>query len=221
MKKILYCIALVAVVSCNKYSSSSEYFGSVGVGYDSRGPLNRYMIGIVDDIVGSSLTALETALNTEDGSVVMKYFYQTNDIHLSQDGSVWTVKRETIMQGAVLSKVPGEQAWNIVYSGDFPFNGVLYPTSFSIKATSADASAEGHRSWKVSFTGNRTEDNGYYCEFRNEESAINYTVLEYSSYWAAQGYVLMDVYKNGIVIDRVLMEVNGGSGDTSIVHIMP
>lgn len=214
MKKILTILAAIAVLaSCEK-----ETFGPSSTDRTAS-PLENYMLAIADDIVATSLSELESALQVDVNGVVGKYFYTNNGISLSQDGSSWKINREGDMSGAVLEKVAGENAWTVSYDGELSVNNVPFPTTFTIKATKKDPAEEGHISWYVSFDGTRTEDDGYKCTFSNVETPVEYRVVDMTESWGAYGYLMMTVFKGSEQKDKVIMELRGLRSSASITHI--
>ena len=215
MKKIIFAFLFAVVfVSCDPHYGK-DYFSPTYVST----PLKEYMLCISNDIVTESLKELESALKMDKEGTMAKYFYQTNESTLAADGSVWTVKREGTLKDATIAKVAGEQAWTIVFDGEYAFRGNKSDTQFTLKAAAVDPSAVDHRDWNVEIVGNRTEDDGYTCTFNHIDAPINYrAVHDAESSWNAFGFLEMKVDKNGTQVDALIMELRGGVNSASIAR---
>lgn len=208
-------IFAVSVSSCSK-GDPQDAFGSE---ITTESPLVGYMNNFAEDIISVSLKNLESALRASSDGGIKMLFYDTNNIALTADGSVWKVKREGDLQGMSISKVAGENAWTLTYSGGVEFTGGTYPTEFTVKAIQKDPTSEGHQNWDVLIDGTRTEDKGYSCEFTSMNTVIEYKALTEENLWNAFGYIVMTVYKNGNQLDQIVMELAGGRSDSSVVRI--
>ncbi len=219
MKRLLYILLFATIyVSCSTYDGSDYY--SPAPTYVST-PLKEYLLYISNDIVTDCLLELESALKMDQEGSMAKYFYLSDGTSLSTDGSVWTVNRDGALKGATITKVAGVAAWEFDYNGDFDFNGCKFPTLFKLRATATDPTADGHRDWNVELNGTRTEEDGYVCLFNHEEANIKYTAVESEgSSWNAYGYLKMEVLKNGVKVDALIMELRGGISSISITHIL-
>ncbi|MBO4466268.1 MAG: hypothetical protein J5748_06315 [Bacteroidales bacterium] len=209
------CILVASVSSCAKDDPADAF----GTEISTASPLVGYMNNFAEEIVSESLKILESALRTSSDGGIKMLFYETNNLALTVDGSVWKVKREGDLKGLTISKVAGENAWTLTYSGGVEFTGGTYPTDFTVKAIQKDPAAEGHQNWDILIDGTRTEENGYSCEFTSMNYLIECKALTQDNLWNAFGYIVMTVYKDGNQIDQIVMELAGGRSDSSVVRI--
>ena len=219
MKKItLLPILALLLVSCSKYDGT-DYYSAPPQTISS--PLKNYVLYISNDIVTASLEELESALKMDkENSTLSQYFYLSNGTPLSNDGSVWTVQRDSNLKGAKISKILGENAWEINFEGMFSFDGSKFETQFIIKATSPAIYTTDHHDWNVEITGKRTEEDNYHCTFYNVDSPISYKAVESDNTgWNAFGFLVMEVYKGTDTIDKLIMELRGGISSSSITRI--
>ena len=216
MKRFLIpLMSLLVICSCEK---GSDIFG--GSVQEPVSPLRDYMLAIVDGVASPGLVELESALKVSDEGGVGKYFYETNGVPLTQDGSIWTVRRTGKLKGAKISKVSGKKAWKIEYSGEYAYSDISFPTEISLLAEQADPAAEDHRDWNVVINGSRTEEDGYRCTFTTDDSYIEYKALQTNpDFWNAYGYFLLNVYKNDELIDFAIIEVRGSKSNSTVTHI--
>lgn len=216
MKRFTSAIILaLTFVACSKYDGT-DYFSPSYVST----PLKEYMLCISSDLVTASLVELESALNLDKEGTMAKYFYRTDGLSLSSEGSLWTVTREGPVQGATIAKVAGKTAWTIVFDGEFKFNGNKFATRFELEATAADPSAEGHRDWLVGIDGSRAEEAGYSCTFNHVETPVTYrAVADEESSWKAYGFLEMEVNKDDNRVDALIMELRGSVNSVSVAHL--
>lgn len=215
-KTLLVLSILVASFSSCAQNDPDDAFGTE---ISTASPLVEYMTNFAEEIASESLKILESALRTSSDGGIKMLFYETNDLALTADGSVWKVKREGDLQGLTITKVAGENAWKLSYEGGVEFSGGTYPTEFTIKATQKDPTAEGHQNWDILLDGKRKEEKGYRCEFSTMNTLVEYKAIGEESLWNAFGYIIMTVYKNDVQIDQVVMELAGGRSDSSVVRV--
>lgn len=211
----IICVALIS--ACDK-EDPQDAFGNTTT---PSNPVQAYMTNIVDELTTDNLKELELALKASLEGGLGKYFYETNNKDLTEDGSIWTVKREGNMTGLVIKKVSGIHAWELSYSGKYSFSGNDFETSSTITAEQVDPTATSHQSWNVTIDGTRTEEEGYSCSFSSVDAPILFKTIPDtdSQVWNAFGYLLMTVFKDGSQIDKVVMELAGGKSDSSIVRL--
>lgn len=215
--KKLWGIAACALVlaACDK-ESPTDAFGNPEDPYN---PVISYMTAIADNLVCDNLRELESALKVSASGGLGKYFYDTNDKALTDDGASWTVKKECNVTGLKIEKVSGVAAWKMTYSGKYSFSNNEYDTAITINAEQEDPTATGHQSWNVTIEGTRTEEEGYSCAYTTDGTPIQYKSFGEGTYWNAYGYLMMTVFKDGTQIDKVVMELAGGKSDSSMVRL--
>ena len=218
MKTRLFLLSLAAAslfTACSKADADDAFGGHT----DSFDEVRDYMTAIADELVTQNLQELETALSASQNDGMARYFYKTNGKALTEDGAVWTVTREGVLYGLVISKYAGqENCWTLVFDGDFKLNGYTYPTKYTMTVTAADASISPHRSWNVVIAGERHEEDGYNCTFQSD-GTISYPALSEDKLWNAYGYLLMTVFEGKKQIDKVVMQLKGGKSDSVVAHI--
>ena len=213
---LLLCIATAGLLAACSKADPDDAFGGHE---ESSDRVKDYMTFIADQLVTQNLQELETALSTDQGGGLGRYFYKNNGKALTEDGAVWTVTREGALYGLVISKVDGQNSWNLSFDGDFTFDYVdTYRTRYTLLATAADASVAAHRSWDITLDGERHEKDDYWCSFASD-GAIQYRSLAEDKLWNAYGYLLMTVYDGKKQIDKVVMQLKGGKSDSVIAHI--
>ena len=220
MKTIIKTLTVISIfvasVSSCAVDDPNDAFGTE---ISTASPLVGYMTNFAEEIASESLKILESALRTSSDGGIKMLFYDTNDLALTDDGSVWKVKREGDLKGLTISKVTGENAWTMTYDGGVEFTGGTYPTQFTIKAIQKDPTAEGHQNWDILIEGTRTEEKGYSCDFSTMNTVIEYKAIGEETLWNAFGYIIMTVYKDNVQIDQIVMELAGGRSDSSVVRV--
>ena len=216
IKNIFGLAACVLLMAACAQDVPEDAFGNTTV---PDNPLMSYMTTIADSFVCDNLRELESALSASESGGLGKYFYENNGKALTEDGAVWTVKKESNLRGLKIEKVSG--AWKLSYSGKYAFSGnPEYETSITIIAEQADPAATGHQSWNLIIDGTRTEENGYSCTFSSVDMPVRYKMIGGDNLlWNAFGYIMMTVYKNDTQVDKVVMELAGGKSDSSKVRI--
>ena len=217
MKTRYLILSLAAALLCSACAKddASDAYGGYKDPFDG---VRDYLTGIADELITQNLQELETAL-VSSSEEISRYFYEKNGKELTEDGAVWTVTRDGVLKGLVISKVNGQNSWKLDFDGDFSLNSHNYRTSYTMTATAADASISPHRSWNVTIDGQRHEKEDFWCEFHNDGGALEYKSLSENKYWNAYGFLLMTVYDGKKQIDKVVMQLKGGKSDSVIAHI--
>ena len=219
MKIIHHLLLSLTAASLLAACSKADTYDSFGGYEEPSDQVENYMTFIADQLVAQNLQELETALSAAQDGGLGRYFYRTNGKNLNEDGAVWTVTREGVLYGLVISKVSGQQSWSLSFNGDFTFDYVdRYQTKYTLQASAADASTSAHRSWNVTLNGERHEQEDFWCTFASD-GAIQYRSLSEDKHWNAYGYLLMTVFDGKKQIDKVVMQLKGGKSDSVIAHI--
>ena len=198
MKKIfLFTIALIGMLSC------SRDYDYIDRGFDGNtsytGAYTRaYIQQISDNLIIQNLQALESVIALD-----------VNNIW--KVGNEYTYNKELDIQGVVIRKTEADSTWTLTRIGDYPINGIKYPTEYVITAKmSVGKSGPNHYDWTMTMEGQRTEDHGFACSF-SSDGAIKYNSSPYSyNKWSSiYGTILLFVTKDGTQIDKAMLEFIG------------
>lgn len=208
--------AALLLAACSKAEPEDSFGGYT----EPSDYVKQYMINFADKLVTQNLSELEDALAPDALSGISRFFYSTGGRALTEDGAVWTVVKEGDTYGLTMTKLSGASAWELSNETALFFDGGgSFRTDFRLTATAADASLARHRSWNVTFSGQRHEEDGFWCEFHSEDP-IEYRALSEDGYWNAYGCLLMTVYDGSRQVDKVVMELRGARSATIIAHIL-
>lgn len=208
-------LAALLLAACSK-AETEDAFGGYTEPSDY---VKSYMINVADKLATQSLSELEYAISSDALTGISRFYYNTGGKALTEDGAVWTVLREGDTQGMTMIKIAGQQSWALANDSEFSFDrGDSFPTKYSMTVTAADASTARHRSWDVILSGERHEEDGYWCTFHTEGS-LQYSALPNDDYWNVYGYLLMTVYDGTRQVDKVVMQLRGARSATVIAHV--
>ena len=199
MKKLLiYILTITCLLSCSRdydyidrgFDGTSSYTGAY---------TRAYLQQICDNLIIQNLQALET--------VLALYGDQ-----LWTDGVEQKLDNELAISGVTVRKTSADSTWTLSRSGDYPINGINFPTSYTITAKMAPTNVvtPNHYNWNISLDGNRVEDEGYSCRFASE-GTLDYknASVSYKKWNSIIGKVLLFVDKDGVQIDKAMLQFKG------------
>lgn len=204
---------LTVLASCSKemFSGSEEYSSYPGEGY---------MLILSQRLLPDYLIALESALVYDSYGYPSNTDYQTGDVSLNTQGAVWTVNGKKAVKGIKITCIDNG-VWKLEREGEYYFYDSYYksqdndgyPTQCTVIATQLESvNSAGHYNWKVTFTGSRTEREGYACTFKSEPDLTYTSTADLSNSWSGcEGSATMYITKNGEKVDFIRMDYFGAS----------
>lgn len=182
MKKTLYILA-AAVLALSSCSKGADIVGGNNNYSSTAG--GSYMMNIADNLMAGALEDLEIALD------------------MGKTEITWA----SHFSGMTIIKDTGN-TWKLSFEGPFAFDGVSYPTSFAMTATRLNENK--HADWDVIISGQRTEREGYSCQFESV-GAITYrcTTPSNSGWNMLYGRLSMIVYNRYGKQDGCLLTFDG------------
>lgn len=219
MKRIFAILCLVALAACAREEAGGLYSGS-----DERSkPGENYMIILSTDLIPDFLIVLESAL-TYDG---YGYYtsnnstdYITGGKSIRTVGNAWTVSSKKKVKGMEI-KCTAADTWELKWHGPYSFytsyyreddDEYAYETACNITATLLKETNSGHYDWKVVFSGDRTEREGYACHIVTAPDMTFSNTDTLSYVWdTCTGSATMLVTKNGEKVDFARMDYLGTS----------
>ncbi len=205
MKKIFpLIIAFAAILSMSSCGKSDDFSGSDGDVSDAIGP---YMMCIADNLIVDNLKILEYSIN--------------NKTDINSKTSVMEPSNPSYrVPGVKIEKAAEDSTWIISNKDlDYWFLDTSYPTDYTITARMLPGDTYAFHGWNVTITGERREKDGYSCGFSTENGPLRYTVSDTGYSWSScQGSLNLIVYKDGKVIDTILMLLKGKRNDYSLVR---
>lgn len=219
MKRIFAILCLVALAACAREEAGGLYSGS-----DERSkPGENYMIILSTDLIPDFLIVLESAL-TYDG---YGYYtsnnstdYITGGKSIRTVGNAWTVSSKKKVKGMEI-KCTAADTWELKWHGPYRFytsyyreddDKYAYETACNITATLLKETISGHYDWKVVFSGDRTEREGYACHIVTAPDMTFSNTDTLSYVWdTCTGSATMLVTKNGEKVDFARMDYLGTS----------
>ena len=219
MKRIFAILCLVALAACAREEAGGIYSGS-----DERSkPGENYMTILSTDLIPDFLIVLESAL-TYDG---YGYYtsnnstdYITGGKSIRTVGNAWTVSSKKKVKGMEI-KCTAADTWELKWHGPYSFytsyyreddDEYAYETACNITATLLKETNSGHYDWKVVFSGDRTEREGYACHIDTAPDMTFSNTNTLSYVWdTCTGSATMLVTKNGEKVDFARMDYLGTS----------
>ena len=207
MKRILsiatvFAAAILAASSCSK--AEKDFSGSNGDVTYSMGP---YMMCIADNLIVDNLKVLE---------------YRINDkANIQSKASVMTSEDPSYrVPGVKVEKTAQDSTWIVSNENlDYQFIDTSYPTDYTITARMLPGDYNYYHSWEVSIEGARREKDGYSCKFLTNECTLIYTIGDSEISWGCcKGKLTMLVYKDGKIIDTVIMVLRGKYNNISLTR---
>ena len=198
MKKIIILtIAIVGLLSC------SRDYDYIDRGFDGNtsytGAYTRaYIQQISDNLIIQNLQVLEKVI-------------ALNANNIWTPGNQYTYDNELDIRGVLIKKTDADSTWTLTRSGDYPINGIKYPTEYAITAKMAPGKvASNHYNWILTMEGTRTEDKGFGCSF-SSDGAIKYnsSYYSYDKWNSIYGTILLFVTKDGKQIDKAMLDFRG------------
>ena len=198
MKKLfLITLALIGIMSC------SRDYDYIDRGFDGNtsytGAYTRaYIQQISDNLIIQNLQVLEKVI-------------ALNANNIWATGNEYTYYNELDIRGVVIRKTDADSTWTLTRSGDYPINGVQFPTDYAITAKmSVGYGGSNHYDWTLTLEGKRTEDNGFACSF-STDGPIKYgsSFSSYNKWNSIRGIILMFVTKNGEQVDKAILDFRG------------
>ena len=211
MKKIAFIILTVALASCAKI----DYYG----GSEERGSsiAENYLLIMATDLLPDYLIALESSLSYDTYGYYLNASgqsdYETGGKSIRVPGNSWTVSSKHKVSGLSIT-CKGNDTWDLYREGPYKFfnneKDDGYTTMCKMTAQIIGEVAAGHYNWKVTFTGGRTEREGYSCTFESSP-LLEYTCTDAKSYaWDyCNGSATLVVNKNGEKVDMARMDYTG------------
>ena len=198
MKKTI--LSILAIACLSACSRDYEYIDS---GFDGNtiytGAYTRaYLQQISDNLIIQNLQVLESmiALHGDD---------------------IWATGAEFVydsggdISGVTITKAAADSTWVLSRNGDYPINGLGYPTNYIINAKmSVNKGVVNHYNWTLTVAGSRSEDKGYACDFSSDGS-LEYksSFSSYSTWSSIFGKIVLYVTKDGKLIDKAMLEFTG------------
>ena len=190
MKKILYILAVATLTLC-ACSKGADIVGGHDHYYYSPG--GSYMMHIADDLIAGALEELEMARD------------------MGKTDITWA----SHFSGMTLIKAD-ENVWQLSFEGPFEFDNQTYHTAFTMTATQLNE--KKHADWDISFSGSRTERDGYRCTFESL-GAITYQALNTNTGWDRLfGHLSMIVYNKDGKKDGCLLHFDGAPSEAQFVR---
>lgn len=219
MKRILAILCIVALAACAREEADGLFSGSE----DRVQPGENYMIILSTDLIPDFLIVLESAL-TYDG---YGYYtssnstdYITGGKSIRTIGNAWTVSSKKKVKGVEI-KCTAADTWELKWHGPYSFytsyylendDEYAYQTSCNITATLLKETSTSHYDWKVTFSGDRTEREGYACHINTAPDMTFSNTNALSYVWdVCTGSATMLVTKNEEKVDFARMDYLGTS----------
>lgn len=226
MKKIIFTILAVATLaSCQR----DEWGGSYNHG-DLSG--RDYMVRIVDQLMVDNLKQLELAIFIDGNSEGTSTRF-TIEGPIWTAGSKWTVnKGENFLYGMVITKTGADSTWTMARSGKYSLGSYYYEsdpnylprnfeTSYEMQARmlADETSSKDHHNWDLTLKNCvRTEDNGYKAVLYTGGKPLTFSGGSFGGWSACHGILLMEVYKDGKLIDKARLELAGKQDSGSFIR---
>lgn len=216
MKKTALLAGFILLLATACHKADTDAFGGHTDTTDN--PVREYMLALADDLVAASLEELEAALQADPQDPLSQTLYVMQGDLLS--GGRWTIRRECPLKGLVIQnviKADGLMGWILEFDGDLSLIGSPYPTRFTLQAEHSPTQSS-HSDWRItSFSGQRTERDGYMCTF-DISSGLVFEALQDDKLWNAFGTIRMMVYKNDILVDTAYLSLKGSRSAAVFVH---
>lgn len=207
---------LPVLASCSKeampYSGDFSFSGS---SYNGESLAQYYMTGLSSTLVVDNLLAIEDAL-VLDG--LGKTTYREGGSFKPDGNSIWTVGATWEMasvqsiRGVKIIREAADSTWKMTYDGEYDLNGSSFPTRYELTLRMLPGSPSDHFDWETELSMKRTEDDGYSSEIVSVDKVrFVRTTSNFYTWGSCYGQFMMEVWRNGSMIDRALLTYNGNS----------
>lgn len=214
MKKLYLIILALSIVSCDKadkiideYSGTQERNTSVA---------QSYMTVLATKLVPDYLIALEAALRYDsygyyNGSLGQSD-YNCDGKSIRTKGVTWTVDAKKKVAGLTIT-CKDHNTWELYRVGEYSYDSAGrdqdYVTACTMTAIMGEEVFPYHFNWEVTFTGSRTEREGYLCRFESSPG-LQFVCRQAHEGWDyCYGAATMLILKDGEKVDMVRMDFDG------------
>jgi len=234
MKKTLFFgLAALALASCTKDYYDAEWSGSYNYGeYAGR----DYMMCVADNLIVDNLKQMEAAIFIDSISSETSSRFDTGGKSIWAADAEWTVTNEDsgVLEGLKLKKAAADSTWILTRNGKYPFgyyNSTMsdddlpnyyvtdYEMELRIICAAEGKGVEDHYFWAVTLKRcERTEEKGYTSKIYSTGSPIEYSEGNFCSWDLCYGTLMMEVRKDGRLIDKARLQLNGTRGASTYIR---
>ena len=214
MKKFYLIILALAIVSCNKADRIIEEYS--GTYERNTSVAESYMTLLASKLVPDYLIALEAALLYDTygyyTGTLGQSDYDSNGQSIRTEGVVWTVDAKKKVAGLKIT-CKGPDTWELSREGEYSYDpdgrDKDYITSCTMIAVMGEEVSDNHFNWTVTFSGSRTEREGYQCRFESSPS-MTFMCQQANGAWDnCFGAATMLILKDGEKVDMARMNYDG------------